>query len=116
MPKNLKIVGVPPLKKDWVGKHLLLKKGCPEGQLTPNDGIPVQITVRMNAKETMNTHINAFSHWGAVRVLKCLWRCPNENCRASHAGYIPESWISEGKAVFVEVAKEGQKDEKNEKK
>jgi hypothetical protein len=53
----------------------------------------------MNAMETMNSS-NDVSAWGSVRVLRVSWRCPY--CAAYHQCYIPESWLAEGKAVFVE--------------
>ena len=59
----------------------------------------VRITRRCNAKETMHS-CNDVSRWGGIRVVRIVWHCPY--CGGSHEFYLPESWIADGKAVFVE--------------
>lgn len=95
----MKVVDAPKYKKDWVGKSLMLNEICPAGFLVPLPGTVVWIKQRLNAKDTMHSAQDV-SRWGAVRVLKCSWECPT--CKARHQGYMPESWIEEGKAVFVD--------------
>jgi len=95
----MKVVKPPKFKKDWVGKYLVAKRKCQEGQLTPPHGIILSIDRRLNAQETMHSS-NDVSRWGKVRILSCSWRCLE--CGAWHQGYMPESWIEEGLAVFVE--------------
>ena len=93
------IIAPPKSKGDWPGYQLLLKENCPEGFLTPlPHSISVFITRRMNAKETSNTAQDV-SQWGEIRILKCRWTC--SVCKAVHSGFIPESWIDEGKAKFL---------------
>lgn len=100
----LKETGAPKFKKEWPGKRLLLKAPHPDGGVTPSEGQEplVRIERRLNAKDT-NNGPHDISRWGAIRVLKVNYRC--KYCGAHHSGYLPESWIDEGKAVFVEVEK-----------
>jgi len=43
----------------------------------------------------------------ADRVLIVSWQCPH--CDTPHKEGLPESWIDEGKLVFVEMAEDGVK-------
>jgi len=96
----MKVIDAPKYKNDWVGSRLALKENCIEGGLTPlPQALTVRITRRMNARETMHSAQDV-SRWGEVRILKCIWKCPA--CEAMHSGYLPESWIEEGKAFFIE--------------
>ncbi len=98
----------PPAKKDYVGKHLLLcadpaelDRPAPwekEPKLDLTDAV-VCITRRCNAKDTMGT-CNDVAHWGGIRVVRVVWTCPH--CAMTREIYLPESWIADGKAVFVE--------------
>ena len=93
-------VAAPKHKKEWVGKFLLLKKEeTGTGGLKPPKGQMVRIERRLNAMETQNSSLDV-GHWGSVRILKCCWYC--KICGAYHSGYMPERWIEEGYAVFVE--------------
>ena len=95
----MKTIDPPKHKKDWVHKKLLLFQGWEPGHCLPPDGIPVLITRRMNASETLNSGLD-LSGRGEPRILKVAWSCPH--CGATHWGYLPVRWISEGKAVFVD--------------
>jgi hypothetical protein len=109
-------IPVPERKADYAGKHLRLlanpeqyeppKQFWHEGYSGKPDltGRVVYLHRRLNARETMNS-AHDVSRWGDVRVLAITWHCTR--CGASHSGYIPESWLEEGKAVFVERVKEG---------
>jgi ParB family chromosome partitioning protein len=108
-------VPIPDRKADYIGKNLrllanpeqydILREFWPEGYSGKPDltGRVVYLQRRLNAKETMNS-AHDVSGWGEVRVLGITWHCTH--CCASHSGYIPESWLEEGKAVFVEKVKE----------
>ena len=97
---SIKVIEAPKLKKDWVGKTLLLKEHCKDGNLTPLPEMPLLITRRMNAREAMY-NARGIINWGPAKILKCDWKCPT--CSAIHTGYLPERWIEEGKAYFVEL-------------
>lgn len=96
----------PPKKKsDWPGTLLQIAAAAPSfspnGQRwLPEEGAIVSIARRLNSKDTWGSGDDC-SSWGEMRVLKCQCRCPH--CGVFHAFFIPESWISEGKAHFVEA-------------
>ena len=103
----------PPAKKaDYRYKHLRLLAEPPvDGQpcspetppLPVRIGDVARIAMRRAAKETRGIcSITDVSSWGAIRVLELEWKCPH--CAEAHHILIPESWIAEGKAVFVEKA------------
>jgi len=84
----------PKYKKDYEGK--LLRVGqfnrCGFGlerAAVPPDGAVCQIKRRYNPGGT-----------GQEFNLDVEWRCPA--CDHPHTGYVPEAWIAEGKAKFVE--------------
>lgn len=92
-------VDPPKHKKDWFLKRLLLREGYPIGHCTPPDGVTVVIQRRMSAAETMNAALD-LSRFGQERFLKVSWHC--QHCAAIHNGFLPERWIAEEKAFFVE--------------
>ncbi len=103
----------PPAKKaDYRYKHLrLLAEPPADGMFRSpqNPPLPVRIgdvakiSMRRAAKETWGScSIADVSSWGAIRVLELEWKCPH--CAQAHHILIPESWIAEGKSVFVEKA------------
>ena len=105
-------IPTPARKAEYAGKHLLLL-ACPydfarerhKGWARMYKGVPdltdtvVYLLRRISAKETQGTSRDV-SHWGAIRVLCVSWEC--SLCGSSHECCMPESWIEEGKAVFVE--------------
>jgi broad specificity phosphatase PhoE len=104
-------ISIPARKTEYEGKHLLLLAN-PERYEAPRQFWPdgyygnpdltdtvVRLTRRCNAKDTQSSSVDV-SHWGAIRVMRVQWRCCF--CNVSHDCYIPESWLEEGKAVFVE--------------
>ena len=109
-----KEVESPARKADY--RYKFVKLSCPppvEGQGRPAGEPPLpirigdvlQISMRRNAKETCHVSIPNVSAWGDVRVLELRWICPC--CENGHAIMIPESWLDDGKAVFVERETEG---------
>ena len=108
-------IPIPARKPEYEGKHLRLLEDPPRDVIPLEawpDGYPgppdltdelVYVHRRMNAKDTMHSPIDV-SHWGSVRVLRISWNCPY--CASGHHCYIPESWLAEGKAVFMERVKE----------
>lgn len=106
-----KNIPIPARKADYRFKHLRLLAappaqriigGSPDQQELPvriND--VVRISMRRSWEET-NAKLNMIniSSWPPERVLEVEWPCPH--CSHSHHFVIPESWIAEGKAVFVE--------------
>jgi ParB family chromosome partitioning protein len=104
-------IPVPERKSDYVGKYLRLMENPPQSEIPKEfwpegysgkpdlTGRVVYLYRRLNARETMHS-MHDVSGWGEVRVLGITWHCPR--CGATHSGYILESWLEEGKAVFVE--------------
>jgi len=108
-------IPIPARKTEYEGKRLLLLAN-PERYETPKQYRPddyieqpdltdwvVRLARRCNAKDTMGSPDDV-SRWGSIRVLRIGWRCPH--CGCAHSCYIPESWLEEGKAVFVEKVTE----------
>jgi hypothetical protein len=108
-------IPVPERKSDYAGKHLRLLENPPQGE-KPKEfwpegysgkpdltGCVVYLHRRLNASETMNS-MHDVSGWGNVRILAITWYCTR--CGASDSAYILESWLEEGKAVFVEREKQ----------
>lgn len=106
----------PAKKADYRYKHLRLLATPPEQRIADvpiqqrklpvRIGDVVKISMRRNARETRQlAFTNDVSGWGDVRVLEVEWPCPH--CGHTHRFLIPESWLDEGKAEFVELAKEG---------
>lgn len=103
----------PARKADYRDKFLRLSCPPPEGGQQRAPGRPLfpiqsgdvlRISMRRNAKDTCHVSIPNVSAWGDVRVLELRWICPC--CESWHAIIIPESWIDEDKAVFVEPVQE----------
>lgn len=108
-----KEVPAPTRKADYRNKHLRLLDTpprqqigySPEGrywrpELPVQVGDVVEIYMRRTAAETGHVcSVNDVSDWG-TRVLEVVWDCPH--CLHAHNVMIPESWLDEGKAVFVE--------------
>lgn len=102
-------VPAPVCKVDWRFKHLRLLALPPEQALKSSDGrknLPIEkgaivkINMRRHARETWSMcSVPDVSPWGDVRVLELEWHCTF--CGSAHRFYIPESWVAEGKAVFV---------------
>lgn len=103
----------PKRKADYVHKYLRLEDAPPPQVATVNRfygaqyklpikaGAVLQILARRNAKDTAHVvSIPNVSHWGDIRILELRWCCPY--CYQVHSVMIPESWLDEGKAVFVE--------------
>ena len=110
----------PARKADYRYKHLRLQAtppeqrivGGPSGQreLPVRIGDVIKIYMRRPAEETKHVvSINDVSAWGDARVLEVEWPCPH--CGHSHHFMIPESWLDDGKAVFVERETEGESHE-----
>lgn len=100
-------IPIPARKTEYEHKHLHLRAD-PDRYRRPEEfgrydvdltDTIVLLTRRCNAKDTMYSPIDV-SHWGAIRVLRIRWYC--RHCGSAHECYIPEAWLEEGKAVFVE--------------
>lgn len=105
----------PPAKKaDYRYKHLCLLAVPPVEGILRSPGTPplpvrindvTKISMRRAAKETWSAcYLPDVTSWGDIRILELEWKCPH--CAEAHRILIPESWIAEGKAVFVEPVKE----------
>ena len=104
-------IPIPSRKTEYEGKYILLLDNPERYELSRRfwpdgyNGNPdltdtvVWVVRRCNAKETQGSS-NDVSGWGAIRVMRVQWHCCH--CNSSHEFYIPESWLEEGKAVFVE--------------
>lgn len=103
MNTNYREIPAPARKADYVGNHILVKADLP-GRKYVHESYPLRagmvavIERRMNAMETMHSTMDV-AGWGSIRVLRLRWTCPT--CESWHTGYVPESWIEEGKLVFV---------------
>lgn len=98
-------VDPPKHKKDWPGGRIMLKEAPPPINTYRPEKSPPRKTVltierRLNAKDSMSTSWDV-SYLGNIRILRCNWKCPF--CECTHTAIIPESWIDEGKAWFVEA-------------
>lgn len=84
-----KSVPPPKYKKDYEGKLLRIptfSRYRPDGADLPPDGAVVYIERRYNN--------------GSQFEMQVSWCCPA--CDQPHTGYVPEAWIAEDKAHFVE--------------
>ncbi len=97
-------IKTPKFKKDWPGHWLSLDEPYPAGRVTAP---LVYIERRKNAMDTRNSSHDV-AHWGGVRILSVSWKCPE--CGAHHSGYLPESIIEQGKAVFMKKEPQPQGD------
>jgi hypothetical protein len=112
--KAFREIPAPAKKADYVGQYLFLladspadqrehvKKYFPDRPYRKNyaaRGDVVRIVRRQNAKETQHSAWDV-SRWGEIRILALEFECAT--CGVTHRDFIPESWIEEGKAVFVE--------------
>lgn len=106
-----KTIPTPSRKADYRYKHLRLLAAPPAqrifGGSPDQEELPVRINdvvriyMRRTAEETAHVvSVNNVSAWGNTRVLDVEWACPH--CSHLHHVMIPENWIAEGKAVFVE--------------
>lgn len=112
---NWKEIPRPARKADYRYKYLQLLCPPPEDGHKPAPGDPplpiragdvLRISMRRNALETWEkTNIPNVSAWGDMRILELTWKCPC--CGSRHAVMIPEAWLDEGRAVFVEPILEG---------
>jgi hypothetical protein len=112
--KDFREIPVPTKKADYVGQYLFLRADSPADRREYQKkhwpdypyrkdyaakGDVVRIVRRLNAKETGNSPFDV-SYWGPVRILAVQFECTT--CGTTHQDYIPESYIAEGKVVFVE--------------
>ena len=105
-------VPIPMRKGDYAGKFLRLSEQPPAihtyyREYLPKPDSVVRIARRLNAYETMST-ADDISSWGKVRALKLEYKCPT--CDLTHRCYIPENWIDDGRAVFVENREQPQQE------
>lgn len=85
-----RVVEPPKYKKDYEGKLLKIMQFSHKyrvGAFLPPDGAVCRISRR-------------YKDGGDTFQLEVSWYCPA--CDSSHRKHIPETWISEGKAHFVE--------------
>jgi hypothetical protein len=121
--KDFREISAPARKADYVGCFLFLRENSPADQREymkkyfpdrPHrknyaaKGDVVRIARRMNAKDSLCSSRDV-SSWGPIRILSVTFDCAT--CGAGHQDYIPESWIAEGKAVFVEKYTKGEDSE-----
>ena len=115
MSLKIRECAIPKYKKDWPGKSLLMKAACPTTRMSPYEygerlpslieaGVLVKLERFLSKSEaTLSGHSDLYQ-WAekeGQRVIKIGWRCPR--CAVCHEDYIPESFIRQKKAIFVEV-------------
>jgi hypothetical protein len=113
--KTFREIPAPARKADYVGCCLFLRADSPDDQRVhvrryfPDrpyrkdyaaKGDIVKIVRRLNAKDTIYSGRNV-SGWGSIRILDVQFDCTT--CGVTHRDFIPEAYIGEGKAVFVEL-------------
>lgn len=107
-----KAVSPPARKADWRYKHLRLLAFPPSSKYDwennrPFPPLPVQIGdvaqiyMRRDYGDIKDVVGHGLEQEYGKRVLEVYWKCPH--CEHSHSLFIPESWIAEGKAEFVEA-------------
>lgn len=115
MSLKIRECAIPKYKKDWPGKSLLMKAACPTTRMSPYEygerlpslieaGVLVKLERFLSKSEaTLSGHSDLYQ-WAekeGQRVIKISWRCPR--CAVCHEDFIPESFIRQKKAIFVEV-------------
>ena len=98
MSRKIRELAIPKYKKDWPGKTLLMKEACPTTRMSPyeyGERLPSLIEAGVLVK------LERWAEKEVQRVIKIGWRCPR--CAVCHEDYIPESFIRQKKAIFVEV-------------
>ncbi|MCG4631968.1 hypothetical protein [Bilophila wadsworthia] len=115
MSLKIRECAIPKYKKDWPGKTLLMKEACPTTRINPFDfskrlpslieaGVLVKLERFLSKSEATQSGHSDLYRWAEKedqRVIKIGWRCPR--CYVWHEDYIPESFIRQKKAIFVEV-------------
>lgn len=112
MSRKIRELAIPKYKKDWPGKTLLMKEDCPlthwrggkPGQpslLTA--GEVVRLERFLSREEARMSRWRELYRWSeeGQRVIKLSWSCPH--CAHTHEDFIPESFIRQKKAIFVEI-------------
>lgn len=105
-----KTVETPKRKKDYEGRYIKLLVDSPNVRIYERHqpsllkaGSIVLLEARVNQKQAVlssypcNTNLLPDPK---DRVLKVQWQCPY--CQKYHYEGLPETWIAEGKLVFVE--------------
>lgn len=101
-----KKVEPPRTKAEWRYKHLRLLALPPrqvtigKPELPVKIGDVVRIFMRRSYDDAGNLWTHDISEWPRERILEVEWGCPH--CGHMHRSLIPESWITEGRAEFVE--------------
>lgn len=103
-----KEVPAPARKADYRFRHLRLLAVPPKQAVNNAPELPVKIGdvvsifMRRSYEDAGDIWTRDISKWPKERILEVEWDCPH--CDQRHRILIPESWIAEGKAVFVEEA------------
>ncbi|HIW78393.1 MAG TPA: hypothetical protein H9874_04515 [Candidatus Bilophila faecipullorum] len=112
MSRKIRELAIPKYKKDWPGRTLLMKEDCPlthwragkPGQpslLTAGEVVTLErFLSREEARMSGWSELYRWTDEGQ-RVIKLSWSCPH--CAHTHEDFIPESFIRQKKALFVEV-------------
>lgn len=105
-----KDVPVPTRKADYRFKYLRLLAVPPRQAIIGKPELPVKIGdvvhifMRRSYDDAGDLWTRDISGWPRERILEVEWNCPH--CDQMHRILIPEAWIAEGKAVFVEQTDE----------
>lgn len=107
-----KTIDVPKTKVEWRDKYLRLMEAPPSCRydgLAHKSHDPLPVTIGDIAQIYMRRNLDEVPWWTppdlkeyfGKRVIELVWKCPH--CANPHHLIIPESWIAEGKAIFVEA-------------
>lgn len=111
---NWKKIDAPRTKAKWRDKFLCLNEtppscrydGVAHKALKPlpiKPGDTVKIYMRRNLAEVNWGVPPSMEAYFGKRVIELIWKCPH--CDNPHHLIIPEAWIADGKAYFVEAEK-----------
>lgn len=112
MSRKIRELAIPKYKKDWPGKTLLMKEDCPTTHWRAGKrdqpslltaGEVVRLERFLSRDEARMSGCGQLYRWSeeGQRVIKISWSCPH--CAHTHEDFIPESFIRQKKAIFVEI-------------
>lgn len=116
MSLKIRECAIPKYKKDWPGRTLLMKEACPTTRMSPYEygerlpslieaGVLVKLERFLSKSEaTLSGHSDLYQWAVKGRPARHQDRMAlSRDAPCCHEDYIPESFIRQKKAIFVEV-------------